>query len=301
MKRIAILAMSLTLSAGLLAGTGQALAASYDTEVIAGVNMRSQPSTSASVYRMLRKGEDIRVISQVNNYWLKVETKDGRVGYISTSSKYTDYNGGAASTSSSTATANKGVNLRSKPSTSGSKIDFIRKGEKVTVLEEVNRYWIKVNYGGKIGYTSTSYFDGVSSGSTQQNESASASASAIVRTAKSYLGDFKYKWGAEPWNTKYKYSDCSAFVQLVFNKQHGHNLPRTSIKQSKEGRYIAKSNLQAGDLVFFDTDGNGSINHVGIYIGGGDFIHSSPVNEVGINDLNTGYWKDKYKTARRVL
>jgi len=123
----------------------------------------------------------------------------------------------------------------------------------------------------------------------------------IVRTAKSYIGDFKYKYGAEPWNTKYRYSDCSAFVQLVFNKRHGYKLPRTSSQQAKVGKPVKKSNLRPGDLVFFDTKGNGKINHVGIYIGNGNFIHSSPINRVGISALNKGYWKDRYVTARRVL
>ena len=230
MKRLTILGLILTLAAGIFAG--QASAATYETEVLSGVNLRSAPSTSASVYRLLRKGEDIHVIEKVNSYWLKVQTKDGKTGYISSSSKYTNYIDGK------------------NGSNSGSK---------------------------------------------------SATASAIVKTAKSYLGKFTYKYGAEPWNTNYKYSDCSAFVQLVYNRNHGFKLPRTSRDQAKQGKAVAKSNLQPGDLVFFDTDSNGSINHVGIYIGGGDFIHSSPSNKVGINTLNSGYWKSKYKTARRVL
>src|SRR5690606_16922673 len=118
-------------------------------------------------------------------------------------------------------------------------------------------------------------------------------ASAIVNTAKSYIGKFTYKYGAEPWNTNYRYSDCSAFVQLVYNKKHGFNLPRTSRNQAKAGKFVSKSNLKAGDLVFFDTNNDGIINHVGIYIGNGQFIHSSPTNKVGINNLNTGYWKTK--------
>lgn len=128
-----------------------------------------------------------------------------------------------------------------------------------------------------------------------------ATRSQIVKTAKSYIGDFKYKFGAEPWNTNYRYADCSSFVQLVFNKRHGYKLPRTSRAQAKVGKYVKKSNLKPGDLVFFDTTGNGKVNHVGIYIGNGDFIHSSPINKVGKSALDKGYWKDRYITARRVL
>jgi len=130
---------------------------------------------------------------------------------------------------------------------------------------------------------------------------AATSGTKIVSTAKSYLGDFRYKFGAEPWNTRYRYADCSSFVQLVYNKRYGYDLPRTSKSQAKEGKYVSKSNLRAGDLVFFDTNNDDRINHVGIYIGNGDFIHSSPVNKVGISDMSRGWWEDHYVTARRVL
>lgn len=121
----------------------------------------------------------------------------------------------------------------------------------------------------------------------------------IGNRADNYLGDFKYKWGAEPWNSGYKYADCSSFTKLVFSRE-GVYLPRTSREQAKKGKYVAKRNLVKGDLVFFDTDRNGSINHVGIYMGNGRFIHSSPVNKVGFSNLNYGYWEDRYVTARRV-
>lgn len=129
----------------------------------------------------------------------------------------------------------------------------------------------------------------------------SADGKEIVSTAKKYLGKFEYDYGAEPWNTNYKKADCSSFVQFVFNKKHGYNLPRRSKDQAKAGKFVKKSKLRAGDLVFFDTNDDGEINHVGIYIGNDKFIHSSPVNNVGINKLDEGYWKKKYETARRVL
>lgn len=297
MKQLTILGLCMVLAFSLFTFAEQADAAAFDTKVLSGVNLRSAPSTNSTVYRLVKKGESVHVIEKVNNYWLKVQTKDGRIGYISANSMYTNYIGG----SGKTATATGGVNFRSAPSTSGSKIGFISKGSKVTVLEQVNAYWLKINYNGKIGYASTKYFDYSSSGSGSGSSASSSRASAIVNTAKSYIGKFTYKYGAEPWNTNYRYSDCSAFVQLVYNKKHGFNLPRTSRNQAKAGKFVSKSNLKAGDLVFFDTNNDGIINHVGIYIGNGQFIHSSPTNKVGINNLNTGYWKTKYKTARRVL
>ena len=70
------------------------------------------------------------------------------------------------------------------------------------------------------------------------------------------------------------------------------------------GSYVSKSNLRAGDLVFFDTSGpnNGAISHVGIYIGGGQMIHaSSGKGQVVITSMNTSYWNKAYVTARRVV
>jgi|HigsolmetaAR203D_1030402.scaffolds.fasta_scaffold00786_8 cell wall-associated NlpC family hydrolase len=300
MKRIAIIGIAVTVFLALFAG--QAAAAS-PAKVVYGVNFRAEPSAKAEVYRMLKKGENIQVLERVNSYWLKVQDSSGKVGYISSDSKYIDYI--QTGSTATTAKAVKGVNFRSQPKVaSNNVIGFISKGSTVQVLEQVNSYWLKVQYNGKVGYASISYFDyapGGSSGGSTPSAPAGSTASAIVTTALAYKGAFTYKFGAEPWNTNYKYSDCSAFVQLVFNKIHGFNLPRTSIKQSKEGKYVAKANLQAGDLVFFDTNGDGTINHVGIYIGNGEFIHSSPSNKVGINNLNTGYWKNHYVTARRVL
>lgn len=121
----------------------------------------------------------------------------------------------------------------------------------------------------------------------------------IASRADNYLGDFKYKFGAEPWNTGYKYSDCSAYTKLVFQRE-GVYLPRSSREQAKMGRYVAKRNIVKGDLVFFDTNNDRRINHVGIYMGNGRFIHSSPVNKVGFSKLNSGFWEDAYVTARRV-
>nr|WP_274388709.1 SH3 domain-containing C40 family peptidase [Paenibacillus antri] len=258
--------------------------------------MRTQPSLSGKVIRMLNRGEDIHVLGEASGNWLKIQTKSGTTGYISDNEKYTDYDRYSTEVSS-------GVNMRTQPSTSSKIIRMLNRGEDIRVLAESGDYWLKVQTkGGTVGYISsnekyTDYEGGAGTGSS----TSSASQSAIVKTAKSYKGDFDYKWGAEPWNTNNKYADCSSYMQLIFRK-HDIELPRTSRQQAKEGTYVKKSNLKPGDLVFFDTNDNGSINHVGLYIGGGDFIHASPIFDgVGISDINSNYWSDHYVTARNVL
>lgn len=307
LKKLTALSVALSMSASLF--VGQAAAAVYETEVTygvnfrvdgniyttatRGVNFRSQPKVSNNKIGFISKGSVVQVLEEANAYWLKVKY-NGKVGYADKS--YFDYSGGApkSAKSSGNATMKGGANFRAKPSPKGSKIGFIPKGASVQVLEKANAYWYKVKYNGKTGYVDSSFVN-------YDAPAPTAKAAEIIKTAKSYLGAFKYKWGAEPWNTNYKYADCSSFVQLVFNKKHGYDLPRTSKNQAKEGKYVKKSDLQPGDLVFFDTNGDGEINHVGIYLGAGEFIHSSPINEVGINNLNKGYWKEKYETARRVI
>ncbi len=289
MKKIVQLGLAVTLSASLLLGQAPPVSAAstYETDVIYGVNFRSEPTTSSIVYRMLRKGERVHVMEQVNDKWLKIEDANGKEGYISASDKYTNYQ-------PSSATALRGVNFRSSAKVASNKIGFIARGEKVQVIETVNSYWLKVKYNGVTGYTSASYFDYVAPAPT-------ATADDIVATAIAYIGKFDYRFGAEPWNTNNRYTDCSAFVQFVFNKMHGYSLPRTSIKQSQEGRFVSKSNLKPGDLVFFDTNNDGIINHDGIYIGNGEFVHAAPSNGVEINNLDSGYWSNTYVTGRSVL
>lgn len=93
--------------------------------------------------------------------------------------------------------------------------------------------------------------------------------------------------------------DCSAFVQWAEGRA-GVRLPRTSTEQSRTGRPIARaiSALVAGDLVFFGTR---RVSHVGIYIGGGRFIHaSSSLGRVAISSLSEPRWDHLWLSARRI-
>ena len=96
--------------------------------------------------------------------------------------------------------------------------------------------------------------------------------------------------------------DCSGFTSYVFGA-FGIRLERVSSDQAKQGMEISKENLKSGDLVFFDTNGGHSaINHTGIFIGDGKFIHASSGTSscVIISDLTTGYYAGNFMTARRI-
>jgi peptidoglycan hydrolase-like protein with peptidoglycan-binding domain len=119
----------------------------------------------------------------------------------------------------------------------------------------------------------------------------------IVSYAKNFLG-VNYVWGG----TTPKGFDCSGFVKYVF-KKFGVVLDRVSSSQATQGAKVKKTELQPGDLVFFDTNGgHNRINHVGMYIGSGNFIQaSSDYSEVVISSLEDGFYANTYMTARRVL
>lgn len=92
--------------------------------------------------------------------------------------------------------------------------------------------------------------------------------------------------------------DCSGFVYLTFRDRLGFILPRTTDAQLGVGRTVAKDDLQPGDLVFFKT-GFEQL-HVGIYAGGGRFLHVSTEDGVRYSWLRNTYWSDHYLTARRL-
>ena len=126
--------------------------------------------------------------------------------------------------------------------------------------------------------------------------SSTSSVQAVLNLAYSKIG-CPYVWGAEGPNS----FDCSGFTSYVFRNAAGVSLPRTSSAQSGYGRTVSKSNLQPGDLVFFNTSGKG-VSHVGIYVGGGNMIHSpSSGKTVSVTSINSSYYSARFVTAKRVL
>ena len=119
----------------------------------------------------------------------------------------------------------------------------------------------------------------------------------IINTGDNYLGT-PYKYGSAFGNTSS--FDCSSFTSYVFSR-HGITLPRTSIGQASVGTPISKANLQKGDLVFYDTDFNGSINHVGIYAGNGKMLNAQSKGVMFTDAFSPYYWGSRYVTARRVI
>lgn len=123
--------------------------------------------------------------------------------------------------------------------------------------------------------------------------SSTAKAASIISTGKKYMG-VRYVFGAKSGRTNA--FDCSSFTQYVY-KVNGIYLPRSSKQQAKTGRYVPRSQLKPGDLVFFYSP----IHHVAIYIGNGKILHTYGKPGVTISNLNYGWWSKHYTTARRVI
>lgn len=121
-------------------------------------------------------------------------------------------------------------------------------------------------------------------------------ASNLVTKAGNLIG-IRYKFGG---NTPEQGLDCSGLVRLVFKDVLDVHLPRTALEISRAGEKIEVSELQPGDLVFYNTLKRG-FSHVGIYMGDNKFIHSpSSGGRVRVESMEVTYWKKRFNGARRI-
>lgn len=119
----------------------------------------------------------------------------------------------------------------------------------------------------------------------------------LIGSAMGLLG-IAYRYGGTSVATGF---DCSGFMQHIFRRAMGINLPRTSAEQARMGSPVSRSELQPGDMVFFRTLGGSRISHVGLYIGNDRFIHAPRTGKnIEITSLSHKYWSGKYAFARRV-
>ncbi|WP_149194205.1 C40 family peptidase [Luteimonas sp. LNNU 24178] len=106
-----------------------------------------------------------------------------------------------------------------------------------------------------------------------------------------------YRWGGTSPDGGF---DCSGLVSYVFRTALGIELPRVSRDMATTGEQIERTQLDAGDLVFFARRGR-RVDHVGIYLGNGRFLHAPRSGrDVTVSSLDSGYWSRKFTLARRV-
>ncbi|MCH1641926.1 C40 family peptidase [Paenibacillus timonensis] len=316
----------------------------WPATVIYGVNMRDEPSSSSKIIDMLSKGTQLKILEQSNEYFYKVQTSAGQIGYVSTNEKYLQIDAASPAPSQPSlgwpATVAYGVNMRNEPSTSGSVITMLRTGTQLTILEQSNDYFYKVQTSdGTIGYVSTmeKYLEigesqtpaptptpapapepvptpapapAPSNGISQQIEQ-------VIAAGMKYLGT-PYEYGSSRSNTST--FDCSDFVRQAFKDALGLTLPADSRQQ---GDYIKDNgtavysidSLKRGDLVFFMSYKGSSaksyegidkqsqrITHVAIYLGNGQLLHTYSTESGGvIVDQLDGSWVHRFMFGGSVL
>ncbi len=119
----------------------------------------------------------------------------------------------------------------------------------------------------------------------------------LVKTARRFIG-IPYRWGGTTAENGF---DCSGLTMVSY-RLNGLNLPRVSRNQFKAGKWVSKSKLRPGDLVFFATKGGTRVTHVGMYVGDGNFIHAPRTGKnVRIAKLSNSFFAKTYMGGRTYL
>ena len=256
------------------------------------LNVRTQPNANSEKLGVLYQNAGLNILENMGNGWLKIQYGQTEA-YVSAEYVYISE---AAPEVNGTVTASL-LNIRQQPSLNGVVVAQAPMGAVLTILDTTDSYWFKVKYGTVEGYAASTYIDTSARhiyNSTSRNGYVDRTSNeALIEFAKQYLG-LPYVYGG----STAKGFDCSGFTQFVF-RNFGVTLPRTTYEQVRVGTYVSRDQLQMGDLVFFAPGGN--INHVGIYISDGNFIHSTHTGDVlKISTINSGYYNTNFYCGRRV-
>ena len=266
----------------------------------AGLNVRSGPGTSYASKGSLSLGQAVSVVDS-SSYWHKIKFGSG-YGYVGSkylsASKPSDSTSTPSNPSSVTPTTKTvyttcSLNVRSGAGTSYSVIGVLASGKSASVVG-TSGSWYKIKYGSGYGYISSKYTTSSAPSNGGGNNGgtvtpSNGSGSSIVSYAKSFLG-CSYVYGA----TGPRSFDCSGFTQYVY-AHFGKSIPRNSAAQYSSSKKISKSQLRAGDLIFFSNSSAGKVGHVAIYIGGGQMIHAANSKTgVCIDSINSSYYTSHY-------
>lgn len=297
----------------LFSGVAYAAESTNQNAVITGniVNLRENADTSSKVLSKLPKGTIVSVL-KTDDKWYNVNY-DNTVGWVSKefiALKEANLGSGYITTEI--------LNLRSKPDTSSEIISKLKQNNKVTLVERSSNWYKVKTSSGDIGWAASEFVtirkpsisrgdeinrdedtdDSVVNSSEGDSVVDSSVIQQLISNSKRFIGS-DYVYGGDTPKDGF---DCSGFTKYIFAKE-GINLERTAADQASQGTKVLKSSLKPGDLLFFDTNGgHNHINHVGIYIGSGRFIHaSSPRTGVVITNLSDEYYQRAYMRARRIV
>ena len=257
-------------------------------ETTTAVNLRTGAGTDNAIIATVGQGTNLIVEADTGSGWYKV-SYDGESGYMS--ADYLSFSESMELTAQGWVSGT-GVRMRAAASTDSEIVRVTSYGECVDIIG-VSGEWYKVSAGGATGYIRGDYIS-----LTEIEASASTTTASlgeqIVEFASQFLGT-PYVWGGSSPSG----FDCSGFVGYVF-KNFGYTVNRTAAAMYSNGTAVDKSELQIGDAVFFASSSE-SIGHVGIYIGDGEFIHSSSgCGYVTTSGLDEDYYSRMYVGARRI-
>ena len=265
------------------------------------LRLRESASTDSTILATAPSGDTVVVLEDAGNGWYKVDYKSIE-GYMSGEylnvQKTADVKIGYGKVNAGGST----LNMRSGPGTSYDRVATLNDGTVVDIVG-IDNGWYKVTYNGATGYVSSDYMITVkeSAGSRGDGTAVASSTSSLGQQIADYAQNFlgcPYVWGGNGPTS----FDCSGFTKYVY-AQFGYTLNRTATDQLANGVSVTKDQLQPGDLVFFNSGYTSKpVSHVGIYIGGGKFIHASTNAYVfQIDDLSSGYYSRVYVYGRRIV
>lgn len=275
-------------------------------EADGGLRLRAEANTDSSILTTAANGSTVVVVAEADNGWYKVDynSYEGYMAgeYLSDPVQTADVKLGYGLVNTTGAC----LNVRNGAGTNFDKVGSLQYGEVVTITG-VDSGWFKISYGeGKEGYVSSDYMvtcrDSAGSRGDVQAPAAKAESKStslgqqVVAYAKKFLGT-RYVYGANGP----KSFDCSGFTKYVY-KHFGYTLNRSAVGQLSNGTKVSKGDLQPGDLVFFKYKTSKAASHVGMYIGGGQFIHASTTGyQVRIDTLTSGHYSRVFVGGRRIF
>lgn len=295
------------------------------TVLASGQKIYITPLINSLILKTVENESEIEIVSEINSWsYIKLGTVTGWVRTENIETKEVEQNTSNSENNNNSSTQKIGyisgnsVNFRKTPNTSGEIITKLTRNTKITVFEQSDG-WAEIEYDGNRGYVSTDYISdteiqttsrsseprtntertvtsNTAKSTTQEQKVTGAFTGAdVVAYAKKYLG-CKYVYGGSSPSG----FDCSGFTSYVY-KHFGVSLSRTSSGQASNGRKVSKGELQVGDIVCFSSSSKSKkIGHVGIYVGGGRFIHAANSRKgvITSNVTGGGYY---FVTASRVI
>jgi cell wall-associated NlpC family hydrolase len=302
-------------------------------------HVRERPSCESRAKFQVKQGTKVQVAA-VSGHWCKVRTMSGNYGWIAgwlikfvpPGSAITATEAGEKVEVNVGWVARPVVNLRTGPSTESPTSGEAKLSTRVLIIGKKPGWYKVVLDDGSIGWmasrlidtraerqvrhravtgedsSTTSAVERVSNTGQEDFPSPTAEGGSgddscqpnsvggrLVATARKYLGAAYISGSSRPGAF-----DCSGFTSYV-HRVHGIGISRSSRTQFREGSPVARDDLQPGDVLFFENTYRRGISHVGLYMGGGRFIHAANHScGVKITDLDDNYYARRYVGARRM-